>query len=107
MQQTNSPYETSKANSPNLDMPTHGQEEYKREDEMAAKAPPGITYPLDTLIQFIGNMMVTLTQARTALNIAGQNPDTDKDKLAEIVRKLDDINLIAISIPEDLETLSL
>lgn len=107
MRQANSPYETSKANSPSLDMPTHGQEQYRREDELRAQAPPTVTYPLDTLIQFVGNMLVTLTQARTALNVAGENPEADKNILGKIIKKLDEINMIAISIPEDLETLRL
>ena len=107
MQNPVSPYQTHKANGPALDMPTHGQEAYKQEDELRSKAPPSLTYPLETLVQFVGNMLVTLTQARTALNVANENPDADKKAIGKIIEKLDEINMIAISIPEDLESLSL
>lgn len=107
MQNPTSPYETTKANSPSLDMPTHGQEEIKQEDELKGKAPPTLTYPLETLTQFVGNALVTLTQARTALNVAGDHPEADKKALAEIVAKLDDVNIILFSLPQDLEKLSL
>jgi hypothetical protein len=103
----NSPFETKKANGPELHMSTKGQELYKQEDEMRGKADPAITYPLETLVQFIGNMLVTLTQARTALNVANNHPEADKRTIGKIVEKLDEINLIAISIPEDLEKLSI
>ena len=107
MQQANSPYETSKANSPNLDMPTHGQEEYKREDELAAKAPPSVAFPVDTIMQFLGNMTVALTQARTALNVAGDNPAADKEIIDTIIKKIDQMNLIAITVPDDLDSMAL
>jgi hypothetical protein len=107
MQNPVSPYETKKAHGPQLDMPTHGQEMYKMDDEMKGKAPPTLTFPLETLVQFVGNMLVTLTQARTALNVAGEHPEADKKALADIVSKLDEVNVILISLPEDLEKLSL
>ena len=110
MQNPVSPYETKRvtnANGPALKMDTHAQEALKKQQEFDAKAPPTLMFPLETLLQFVGNMVVTLTQARTALNVAGSNPQSDKKVLSKIVDKLDKVNLILITIPEDLEKLKL
>jgi hypothetical protein len=110
MQNPTSPYETKKinnANGPALKMDTRGQENIKRQQELETKAPPTLMFPLETLMQFVGNMIVTITQARTALNVAGSNPDADKKVLGRIVDKLDKVNLILITIPEELEKLKL
>jgi len=110
MQNPVSPYETKRvdnANGPSLSMDTHAQEILKKEQEYESKAPPTLMFPLETLMQFVGNMIVTLTQARTALNVAGDNPQSDKKVIGNIVDKLDKVNLILITIPEDLEKLKL
>lgn len=110
MQNPTSPYETKRtdnANGPTLKMDTRNQEYMKQEEEFKSKAPPTLYFPLETLQQFVGNMLVTLTQARSALNIAGDNPEADKKHLAAIIEKLDAVNVILVSIPEDLEKLSL
>ena len=107
MQNPVSLYETQKAHGPQLNMSTHGQELYKAEDEFRGKAPPALTYPLEALEQMVGNMWIVLAQARTALNVAAENPEADKKAIAAIVDKLDKVNMILMTIPADLENLSL
>ncbi len=107
MQDHKNPFSTTQADAPVLAMDTSGQQGLYRDDEMEQKAPDTLIYPLDTLNQFIGNMLTCLTQIRTQLNVASNNPKADVKTTNRIMDKIDKINLIAISIPEDLERLRL
>ena len=110
MQNPVSPYETKRtdnANGPELKMDTRAQEALKQQQEIESKAPPTLMFPLETLMQMAGNMIVTLTQARSALNVAGNNPEADRKVIQQLVDKLDKLNLILITIPDDLEKLKL
>lgn len=107
MQDFKNPFSTSQADAPVHEMDTSGQAGIYRDDEKLQKAPGTLAYPLDTLNQFIGNMLTCLTQIRSAINVASNNPKSDTAATNKILDKIDKINLIAISIPEDLERIKL
>jgi hypothetical protein len=107
MQDYKNPFSTTQATAPVLEMDPSGQAGIYRDDEQNQKAPNQLAYPLETLNQFIGNMLTCLTQIRSTINVASNNPKTDIKATNRILDKIDKINLIAISIPEDLERLKL
>lgn len=107
MQNSKSPYSIEQGSKPVLDMDPSSQYGVYADEEAKSKAPPAIAFPLDTLNQFIGNMLICLTQVRSQLNIASEMPVADKKMIGKIMGKIDKINMIAISIPEDLDSIQL
>lgn len=101
------PFSTTQASPPVLEMDPSGQMGIYRDDEKNQKAPDTLPFALDTLNQFIGNMLACLTQIRTQINIASNSPNADIKTTNKVLDKIDKINLIAISIPEDLERLKM
>lgn len=66
--------------------------QFKREDDMA-KAPLVMPFPLENvLIPLIGDVFISLTQARNKLIETKQNPAVDTEDLDSIVTKIDEIN---------------
>jgi hypothetical protein len=65
--------------------------QFETEDKNS-KAPPILPDPIDKLIPIIGDIYVSLTQARSSLAQAEDRPNIDKDKLLQIKDKIDNIN---------------
>ena len=107
MQNSQAPYKIEQGSNPVLERDPSSQYGIYADEEAKSKAPPTLSFPLDTLLQFIGNMMVCLTQIRTQLNVASELPESNKRVIGRIMGKIDKINQIAISIPEDLESIKL
>lgn len=65
--------------------------QFKDEDDQS-KAPPILPDPVDKIVPILGNVYVSLIQARSILGQAANNPAIDKDKLEKIKEKIDNIN---------------
>ena len=63
-----------------------------KDEEEQSKAPPILPDPVDKIIPVLGNVYVSLIQARSLLSQAANNPTIDKDKLEKIKEKIDNIN---------------
>ena len=107
MQKSSNPYQITTASEPVLDMNVSGQLGTYRDEEKKQKAPATLQFPLDTLTEFIGNMLTCLVQIRTQLNVAADLKASSRGKINQIMKKVDKINMLALAITEDLESIKL
>jgi len=63
-----------------------------KDEEEQSKAPSVLPEPVDKIVPILGNVYVSLIQARSILGQAANNPVIDKDKLEKIKEKIDNIN---------------
>lgn len=63
-----------------------------KDEEEQSKAPGVLPDPVDKIVPVLGNVYVSLIQARSILSQAANNPVIDKDKLEKIKEKIDNIN---------------
>lgn len=108
MNTSDSPYQVGVASTPI----THqtdiaAQLKMKDEDEKNSKAPPILPDPLDKLIPILGNVFVSLLQARSLLSQASQNPSAKGAELDVVICKLDNINAEILDLSATLSILSI
>lgn len=109
MNKTTNPYQTGVANDFSLDQknPLAQMDQYKREEDQA-KAPLVMPYPLDTvLVPLIGEIFISLTNARNSLTFAKKNPAANKEGIKEIIGKIDDINKAVLDLQKKLSKITL
>lgn len=109
MNKTTNPYQTGVAPdfSTKQSNPEDQLNQFRREDDKA-KAPLVMPFPLETvLVPLIGNVFISLTQARNSLVAAKTNPAVNKEGIKEIVAKIDEINKYVLDLQSDLRKITL
>lgn len=82
-------------------------DQYKREEDQA-KAPLVMPYPLDTvLVPLIGDIFISLTNARNNLIMARKNPAANKEGIKEVIAEIDNINKAVLDLQKKLGKITL
>lgn len=109
MNKTTNPYQTGVANDFSLNQanPADQMNQHKREEDQA-KAPFTMPFPLDTvLVPLIGDIFISLTNARNSLIMAKKNPAANKEGIKEIISEIDDINKAVLDLQKKLGKITL
>lgn len=102
------PYSISSVGTPKLSMSTKGQEaKLKHDEERLNTAPPELIYPLESMISFMGGAINSLTHIRTLLNVAVNNPASNKKSIVKIQQKIDEMNILSLEVIDELDNLTL
>lgn len=93
MKSTQNPYQIGIADKPIIGQgDVSSQTRQFKDEEEQSKAPGILPDPVDKIIPVLGNVYVSLIQARSIIGQAANNPVIDKDKLEKIKEKIDNIN---------------
>jgi len=102
------PYQTGIADKPvNNQGDVSSQIRQFEQEDRDSKAPPILPEPMDKLVPILGNIYVSLTQARSITSQVANHPDVDKDKLEQIKAKIDNINAEILDLSVFLSIISL
>lgn len=108
MKNNQNPYQTGVADKPvNSQGDVTSQIRQFEQEDRASKAPKILPDPMDKLVPVLGDIYVSLTQARNITSQAANNPEINKDKLEEIKAKIDNINAEILDLSIYLSIISL
>ena len=102
------PYQISKASDPVLGQGSLA-DKFKtiKDDEDKSKAPKILPSPLNSLIDIVGNIYVSMSQARNIVDQAANNATVNSSQHEKIKNKVDNINKEILDLTYLLSNISL
>jgi len=91
----------------NYDLEVRNQERHYADEDKLTKAPKILVFPLDQLTQVLSNAFTSLAQVYSLLDQAKRNPIINKKAIEMLQQKIDKINELIISLPQELDNLGI